>query len=137
MGVVDLFPGPRLQVFVQLRILNNPPCHVWRRDGMTLLTCDPRFSRLEITAKNVEILTDEEASLMRAAYGLPPINERAPDWITEDAPAFLYVPSTVRLTGAAPLQGGPELARRSRANQLGEELQALQMERAQKYGVGA
>lgn len=137
MGVVDLFPEPPVEVYVRLAILQRPPVHVWRRDGMTLLTCDPRATRMQITARSVELLEDEEIAVVRRGYGLPPIDERAPDWITEDAPAFLYVPPTLRLHGAPAIQGGRVLPQRRRLGLLEEEWAAWRQELAESALRGA
>lgn len=134
MVVVGLFPEPEPQVFVRLQYLQSGrPSHVWRSDGMTLLTCDPRASRLEITSYNLQILTEQEANIIRRAYGLPPVHESAPDWITEDAPAFLYVPPAVRLHGAPAIQGGRELPQRRRMGLLVDEWKAWQDEIARAH----
>lgn len=131
MAVVDLFPEPGPKVFLRMQILQSGrPAHVWRRDGMTLLTCDPRHTRLAITSYAMEILTEPELNIMRAAYKLPPVHESAPAWITENKPAFLYVPPEVRLHGAPAIQGGRELPRRRRLGQLEEEWAAWQAELA-------
>jgi hypothetical protein len=104
------------------------PCHLFRDGEYSLLSCDPRWSRLEITCWNVEHLTVDEANMYRAGFGLPPLPNRAPDWITDDRPCFLYVPPALRLTGASALQGGRELARRRALGQIEMELAAYRSE---------
>lgn len=124
MSVHELHP---VRVFISLRILQSPPAHVWRREGLTLLTNDPRCSRMELTEANVGLLTDDEGRYVRAGYGWDS-TQPIPDWTTDDGPAYLYVPAPLRLTGAPAIQGGSELVRRRRANLLVDEWAAWMQE---------
>lgn len=135
MALVGVLPEPEPRVFLRIqRLQSGRPSHVWRSHGMTLLTCDPRHSRLAITSYNLQLLTEAEANVVRRAYGLPPVHQPAPNWITEDGPAFVYVPPELRLHGAPAIQGGRDLPRRRRLGLLDAEWRAWQAELARNEG---
>lgn len=105
------------------------PAHIRRRHGMTLLTVDPRQTRLALLTWCVEVLTPEERAAYLEGYGVSTV--RAEDWMAEDVPCLLYVPPALRLTGHPPLQGGTELSRRFQQDTLTDEIEAYMAETAQ------
>lgn len=117
-GRLAVQSGPR--VLLQIRELAEScrPVHRRHRSGVTLLTVDPRHSRFEITASIVAQCEVVEVEVIRAAFGLPPVSERAPDWVTDDELCLLWVPKSLRVPGQPALQGGSELTRRRRAGLL-------------------
>lgn len=98
------------------------PCHAERRGSLTLLECDPRHTREEITAGVYDVLGPAERDYVQEAFGLVP-GQYLPDWTVEGA-ALLYVPPRLRLPGAPALQGGAELDRRRADGLLAAEHEA-------------
>jgi hypothetical protein len=134
-GVLDL---RKPVVYLEIRELPDGcrPCMVERWEGATLLVCDPRERRRDITEWSLANLWTPEVNVLREAFGIGPINESAPDWVADDGPTLLYVPAAVRLPGAKALQGGAELARRRRRDQLQMEMEIYTAEigqRARRY----
>lgn len=127
-------------VYLTIRVLEaeDRPGFVFRKDGRTILVVDPRSTRREVvllTTDEVLGLTDEEATVARAAFGIGPRNlTRLPESYVLDLPCLLYVPSGLRLDGEHPLQGGTELERRIEADELDEELLLLDAEQRSRAG---
>lgn len=120
-----------MRVFLRIKELPETvrPCHVWRERGMTLLKADPRETRLTLTQWCVDNLTPQERDAFLEAFGVLS-GAPAEDWMTDDDPAFLYVPPALRVPGDPPLQGGRELARRFHADALVDETAAYMAETA-------
>lgn len=124
--------APRCYLSLRLLPPKHYPVYVYREGGRTLLINDPRASRIELTERNVALLTTAEANLYRAAYGCPPIGQPMPDSIME-GPALLYVPPPLRLANEQAMQGGQELLRRWQAGEMADELAlvAAEVQRAE------
>lgn len=84
------------------------PAWVVRENGAALVTFDPRSTRREAVAWSVANLTRHEINLMRAAHGVPPVDQPCPDDWLEDRPVDTYVPISLRLPGAIPHTRYPE-----------------------------
>lgn len=99
------------------------PARLLRIDGVSILIMDPHAQRTELigSAGRVAIEGDELAQLF-CAY------PDAESWEGNKL-TLLYVPPELRLPGYPPLQGGEELLRRIKAQELDEELRLLDLER--------
>ena len=121
-----------MRVFLRIKELPDmcQPAHLRRRDDLTLVTVDPRNTRLIITTWCVDTLTHQEREAYLQAFGVP-ADTPAEDWMTDDGPCLLYVPPSLRLTDDPPLQGGTELLRRFREGTMQDEIALYMNETAQ------
>lgn len=126
-----------MRVFLRIKELPEAcqPGHLRRREGKTLVTVDPRNTRLAITQWCVDVLTTEERAAYLLAFGVPP-ETPAEEWMVEDGPCLLYVPPSLRLTDDPPLQGGEELRRRFREELMDDEI-SMYLAETQQSARGA
>lgn len=117
----------RLYLMICELDVHNLPAMVERRGHRTLVAWDARSLRVDITARLLDILTDEEIALMADGLG---VSWPLPEWCVEARPALLYVPPALRLPGHGPIQGGQEKYRRARNGQLHLEIASLRAEQA-------
>lgn len=104
------------------------PAYVKRKHGKSLLAVNPRATRLEISEWMADNMWPEELEMIRRAYMIAPLGEPAPEWVTADQPALLYVSPELRLPGEHALQGGAVLHHRMLDDDLHEELCWLDLE---------
>jgi hypothetical protein len=90
------------EVYLKVRLLPDEcyPAHIYRDQGVALVYVDPRASKFELVLWSNDNLHDDEANLIRVAYGQPPRREgRMSDAILEGQ-CDSAVPPELRLPGA-------------------------------------
>lgn len=107
------------------------PAFVYRQDGLTLLTVDPRATRLEATVRSAEILSEQEAAIYVQAYAETMVGTLGGC----DSRVTLYVPLSIRLEGDQPTQGGMELLRRHEAGEMEDEMAMIVREYDEKLSA--
>lgn len=81
------------------------PALIVREGDASVLVIDRRATRMEVVLYGVDALTEEEANILRAAFGEPPVGQSIDPYWTEDERVRAKIPESLRLPtpGLAPV----------------------------------
>lgn len=117
---VRLVPPLAAEIYLEYDQLPDVcrPCWVVRDEGATLVTIDPRTTKLEAIQWCVDNLTQVENDAYRAAFAAPPTGQPLPDRYLTSELVVPIVPPPLRLRGCVHASTWAEAEMESDAHRL-------------------